>query len=293
MKGTAVDTITRHEHEEIIYSPESELRRGWGVYADILRGFFSGRELAWRLLQRNLRGMYRQTLLGIVWAFLPPLANSLIWVFLYTQQVIGFGDAIAVAYPLYVLTGMILWQSFVEAIQMPLNAIRQNRSMITKLNFPRESLLLVGWGELLMNLAIRIVILVPLLFVFKANIGWNAFAFPVAVLFLIVLGSAIGLCLMPIGVLYQDVERLLMIGLPLWMVVTPIIYAISDSVPRWFHWLNPAAGLVVLGRDSLIQNSLALWAMAGCYALISFPLLLLGLLIYRVSLPILIERMPA
>ncbi len=293
MKETVVETITAHESTEIVYSPESELRRGWEVFGDIFRGFVAGRELSWRLLQRNLRGMYRQTLLGIVWAFLPPLANALIWVFLYQQRVIGFGDVIEVAYPLYVLTGMIIWQSFVETIQMPLNVIRQNRSMITKLNFPRESLLLVGWGELLMNLAIRMVILLPLLVIFQAKIGWSALAFPVAVFFLIALGTAIGLFLMPLGVLYQDVERVLLIGLPLWMVVTPIIYLIPTTSPRWFHWLNPAAGLVVFGRDSLIQNSLAHWEIAGLYAILSIPLFLIGLLVYRISLPILIERMPS
>jgi lipopolysaccharide transport system permease protein len=287
--GGSSDTVT---NLEIVYSPASELRRGSQVVTEICRGFASGRELAGRLLQRNLRGMYRQTLLGVAWAFLPPLANALIWVFLNSQRVLGLSDKIPVAYPLYVLTGMIVWQSFVEAIQMPLNVVRQNRGMLTKLNFPREALLLVGWGELLLNLAIRLLVLVPLLFLLGANLGWPALVFPLSMLFVIILGSAIGLCLMPVGVLYQDVERLLVIGLPLWMIVTPIIYSISAAMPRWFHWLNPAAGLVVLSRDSLIQASLEQWPMAGCYATLSLPLFAFGLIVYRTSLPILIERMP-
>jgi lipopolysaccharide transport system permease protein len=164
--------------------------------------------------------------------------------------------------------------------------------MLTKLNFPREALLQIGWGELLINLAIRLLVLVPLLFLLGANLGWPALVFPLSMLFMIILGSAIGLCLMPVGVLYQDVERLLVIGLPLWMIVTPIIYSISAAMPRWFHWLNPAAGLVVLSRDSLIQASLEQWPMAGCYATLSLPLFAFGLIVYRTSLPILIERMP-
>lgn len=280
-------------HKEIVYSPESELRRGWSLVNDTFHGFVEGRELAWRLLQRNLRGMYRQTILGVFWAFLPPLANALVWIFLFAQKVVDFGDDIAVPYPLYVLTGMIIWQSFVEAIQMPLNVIRQNRSMITKLNFPREALLLVGWGELLLNVAIRIMILVPLLIVYRAEVGWAGLLFPLAVFVLIVLGTAIGLCLMPIGVLYQDIERILLIGLPLWMVVTPIIYAVSAGVPSWLHWVNPPAGLLIVGRDALLQRSLEHWAMACGYGALSLPLLFIGLIIYRVSLPILIERVPS
>jgi homopolymeric O-antigen transport system permease protein len=291
--GDRTDFSNAGLNRDIVYSPESELRRGWSLFRETARGFIKGRELAWRLLQRNLRGMYRQTLLGVVWAFLPPLANALIWIFLYAQNVVGFGDAIAVPYPLYVLTGMIIWQSFVEAIQMPLNVIRQNRSMITKLNFPREALLVVGWGELLLNLAIRAIILLPLLFVYRADVSWVGLMFPVAVGFLIILGTAIGLCIMPIGVLYQDVERLLLIGLPLWMVITPIIYSVKAAVPAWLHWINPAAGLLIVGRDSLLQGSLEHWALACGYAALSLPLLFVGLVVYRVSLPILIERMPA
>lgn len=274
-----------------VYSPESELRRGWWLVRDTLAGFAAGRELAWRLLQRNLRGMYRQTVLGIIWAFLPPLANALIWIFLNAQNVVGFADQIAVPYPLYVLTGMVIWQSFVEALQMPLNVIRQNRSMISKLNFPREALLLVGWGEMLLNLAIRFLVLIPLLLIYRADVGWAALLLPIAAVMLIVLGTAIGLCLMPIGVLYQDIERILMIGLPLWMVLTPIIYASTD-VPKWLQWINPAAGLLMLGRDALLTGSLQHGAMAALYAAAALPLLFVGVIVYRVSLPILIERVP-
>ena len=99
--------------------------------------------------------MYRQTMLGVLWAFLPPLANTLIWVFLHKEKVIDFGGDLSVDYTIYVLAGMVIWQSFVESLQMPLNVYRQNRAMITKLNFPREALLAVGWGEILLNLSIR------------------------------------------------------------------------------------------------------------------------------------------
>lgn len=276
---------------ETVYTPESELRTGWMIPRNIVKDFVEGRELAWRLLQRNLRGMYRQTMLGIVWAFLPPLANALVWIFLFSQNVVSFGDTIQTAYPLYVLTGMVIWQSFVEALQMPLNVVRQNRSMLTKLHFPREALLVVGWGEILLNFVIRFVILVPLLLVYRAEIGWTAVSFPIAVVLLIALGTALGLCLMPLGVLYQDIERFLLIGLPLWMVVTPIIYS-ADAIPRWIHWFNPPAGLLMVARDGLLQGSLAHWEMALVYGLLALPLLLIGLVVYRVSLPILVERMP-
>ena len=71
----------------------------------------------------------------------------------------------------YILTGMILWQTFIEAFQMPLKVVNQNRSMISKLQFPRESLLLVGLGEVLFDLAIRSLLLIPAFWYY--GVGFN------------------------------------------------------------------------------------------------------------------------
>jgi ABC-type polysaccharide/polyol phosphate export permease len=75
----------------------------------------ASRELAWRLLVRNISAHYRQSLLGYAWAFVPPLFTTLIWVFLSSQNILDIGNN-GMPYPLFVLTGTILWQNFVEAL---------------------------------------------------------------------------------------------------------------------------------------------------------------------------------
>jgi len=66
----------------IQYSAESEISNPINLIRGMLRDFSAGRELAGRLFVRNLRGLYRQTLLGLFWAFLPPIVNTAFWVFL-------------------------------------------------------------------------------------------------------------------------------------------------------------------------------------------------------------------
>jgi hypothetical protein len=101
--------------KEIVYSPESELRAGGRSCRH--SGVRRRSRVAWRLFQ-HLRGMYRQTVLGIFWAFAAVGKRvSLIFV---CPKVVDFGDDMP-AVPLYVLTGMIIWQSFVKSDQMPLN----------------------------------------------------------------------------------------------------------------------------------------------------------------------------
>ena len=65
-----------------LYSAQSEIRSPLRLLGGIFARFWDGRELAWRLFLRNIRGLYRQTLLGLFWAFLPPIANTAIWIFL-------------------------------------------------------------------------------------------------------------------------------------------------------------------------------------------------------------------
>lgn len=280
-----------HRLTETVYDAEPEISRPLRLLGNVFRSAWDGRELAWRLFVRNLRGMYRQTALGLLWIFLPPLANTAIWVFLRAQRVLDFDFPAAVHPTVYILTGMILWQAFIDAFQMPLNALNQNRSMISKLNFPREALLAEGLGEVLFNTLVRLLLLVPALLLYGAHWSWAAWLAPLAAVLMVLFATGLGLLIMPIGSLYQDVSRFLSVGLPFWMILTPIIYAAPTEFPgTLLNWLNPASPLLMCARDLLLLgscgNPAALW-----YGLAAIPLFLLGLIVYRLALPALIERM--
>lgn len=276
-----------------VYSPQAAIRQPLKLFGDIADGFIRGRELAWRLFVRNLRGMYRQTLLGLFWAFLPPIANTAIWIFLKSQNVFSMGDT-GVDATVYILTGMILWQAFIDAFQAPMRLLNTNRNMISKLNFPRESLLMVAFGEVLFNLAIRILLLIPAFIWFGVSVNLATLAAIPAIACLVLLGLAMGLLIMPIGSLYQDVGRFITMFVPFWMIITPIIYVPSTSYPgTLLNWVNPASPLLIFSRDLLLTGTSQHLTLGLLFAAIAIPLALLGLVVYRVSLPHLIERMPA
>ena len=115
---------------EIHYSSRSEICQPVKLVKDIANDFVNGRELAWRLFVRNIRGLYRQTFFGLFWAFLPPVANTAFWVFLREAQVFKTGD-MQVNSTVFILTGMIFWQAFIDSFQMPLNMMAKNRNMIS------------------------------------------------------------------------------------------------------------------------------------------------------------------
>ena len=273
------------------YSAGSEIRHPLRLMRAIVADFVAGRHLAWRLFVRNIRGLYRQTLLGMFWAFLPPIANTAMWVFLRNAGVFQSGDT-QVDATVYILTGMILWQAFIDAFQMPLQAINNNRNMLSKLNFPRESLLLVGAGEVFFDLLIRLTLLVPAFWLFGVLPQVTWILAPLAVVGLVLWGMSLGLLLMPFGALYQDVGRFISLLVPFWMIVTPIIYVPREDFPgSLLNWLNPASPLLLVARDWLLLGSTAHWQVGMLFALFTIPSLILGLVVYRISIPVLVERM--
>jgi lipopolysaccharide transport system permease protein len=111
---------------------------------------------------------------------------------------------------------------------------------------------------------------------------------------MVLLGTAFGLLIMPLGSLYQDVGRFTAIMLPFWMILTPTVYAPFDSYPgSLLNWLNPASPLLLLSRDWLLDGSMDFLFVGLIYGALVLPLLLLGLIVYRISIPVLIERMSA
>ncbi len=275
------------------YSAKSEVRSPAKLVRNIFEDFVAGRELSWRLFLRNLRGLYRQTLLGLFWIFLPPIANTAFWIFLQKAKILDTGE-MGVDKTVYILTGMILWQAFIEAFQMPLNMLSKNGNMISKLNFPRESLLLVGVGEILFNLMIRLLLLIPAFWMFSVSFHPTILLAPVAILAIVLLGAALGLMIMPFGSLYQDVGRFIGVALPFWMIITPIVYRPFEDFPgSLLNWLNPASPLILLSRDWLLIGGSNHQMTGLVFGAISLPLLLLGLIVYRISIPVLIERMNA
>src|SRR5690606_6157163 len=126
------------------------------------------RELAWRLFVRNFSAMYRQSILGFVWALIPPLLTALVWVFLNGQRIINVEDP-GVPYPAFVLTSVLLWSVFAQSLVTPITSVLQGKSILVKINFPRESLVLAGLLQVLFDLLVKLVLAAFVLIIFKVT----------------------------------------------------------------------------------------------------------------------------
>jgi lipopolysaccharide transport system permease protein len=279
--------------KETVYTPDSELLSFGRLLRNMASDLASSRELAWRLLVRNISAQYRQSLLGYAWAFVPPLFTSLIWIFLQSQRVFQIADT-GMPYVVFVICGTVLWQTFVEALNSPLQMVTGSKAMLTKINFPREALILAGVGQVLFSFAIRALLLIAVMLWYKVPISAGLILAPLGVLGLIAFGTALGLLLTPLGMLYQDVGRGLGFATPAWFFLTPVIYPVPKaSFAATLIEINPVTPLLVSVRDWLIQGQTSqlpgfLWVTA-----LTIVLLFAAWVLYRISMPHLISRMSA
>jgi lipopolysaccharide transport system permease protein len=195
------------QHQKItIYSADTADRSVASHFSEIFKELPEAHELGYRLFKRNIKALYRQSLLGITWALFPPLVTAAIWIFLRGNNVMSMGET-DVPYPVFVLVGTMLWQIFTESMLAPLKAVTTNKSMLIKINIPREGLLLSGIYEVLFNVLIKIILLALIFIVFQQTVTVSVVWVIPGIMSIMLCGFALGLILTPVGMLYTDIQR--------------------------------------------------------------------------------------
>ena len=274
-----------------VYSPESPLRHPGLFLRMMIRDLYAARELAWRLFVRDINAQYRQTFLGYIWAFLPPVVASATFIFLNSQGIVQIQTP-GIPYPAFAMMGTLLWQVFVDAVQSPSQSVVAAKPMLAKINFPREAILLGGFYMVLFNFLIRLVLVIAVMMWWKVVPSVTVGMFPVAMAGLLVCGFAIGLAITPLSALYGDIGRGIPIVTQFWMLLTPVVYpARHGGFAGWLATWNPVSPLIVTAREALTGQALSLLPAFGIVFILSTLATFIGLVGFRLTMPILIERM--
>lgn len=278
--------------EETVYSPESPLKHPVKMLKSMWRDLKISRELAWRLTVRDISAQYRQSVLGILWAFLPPIALTAVFIFLNKGNVLRT-DVSAVPYPAFVLVGMVFWQLFAEALMAPLKVVNSAKAILVKVNFPREALMLSAIQQTLINFAIKILLVAAVFVWYQLSVPWTLLLTPFAVFSLLIFGFVLGVFLVPFGVLYNDVSQGMSLITTFWLFITPVAYTPKEGMLSELTRYNPVTPLVSSARDWMISGSFEHLSGFLIVSFISLFALILGWVVYRVALPIIIERVSA
>jgi len=209
------------------------------------------RELLYFLTWRDVKVRYKQTLMGVAWVVIQPLATMLIFTFVF--QRIARLDSGAIPYPLFAYSGLLLWAFFAGAVSAGTNSLISNTSLVTKVYFPRAFIPAAAVGAGLVDLSVGAVPLLALALYYRVHVTWGLLLLPVFLLLGAMLALAGGMVAAALTVRYRDLRHALPFLLQLWMFASPVLYPVHLVPARW-RWAfaaNPMTGVLEGFRASL------------------------------------------
>lgn len=260
---------TRHQREpghlagaaeaplELVHAPRTFARGFVRDAADI----WAYRELLGNLVRKELKVRYKDSMLGFLWTLVRPLLQ----LFVYAIAIgvfLGAGRTIP-DFGVYLFTGLVAWTLFTDVIGGCTGTIVSNAGLVKKVYFPRELFPLSVVGAAVVNFALQLLVLVA---AYAATGSWprpgNLLLVPLALVVLIVFGTALGLVLAAAFVYLRDVQYLVEVGLLLWFWMTPIVYdwtkvkdnLVSGAGLTWLFQIylaNPMANVVLAFQKAL------------------------------------------
>lgn len=277
-------------YSTILYTPESKIKNPTFLFWQMWRDLLASRELAWQLMIRDIKAQYRQSFLGIFWAFLPPIFMAIGFTLAEQSNVISISET-EISYPAYVMFSTALWQTFVEALNGPIQAVAQAKPMLSRINFPREAIVLSKLGEVAFNFAIKLILIIGLFIWFKVPIIWTVILAPVALIHLVLLGTFVGVLLAPLAILYNDVSRGISTITSFWLFITPVVYPVpSDGAFAFLVNFNPVTPLLVTTRELATTGILTQTTGFWIVSVVTFIGLFTTWVFFRLAMPYAIER---
>jgi len=259
--------------KEKIYTPSSQTGWGFGVWREMYIELITSLELIWRLFMRDFSARYRQTILGILWALILPLVATLTFVLLNYSGLLKV-NATDVPYPVYVMFGLAVWQTFSGGLSTCANALVSGGSIVTKINFPKEALVFSSIGTVVIDLLIRLLLLFVVLLVFQTSLKWTFLLLPLILLPLFMLVLGLGFCLTLCNVIFRDTTHVVGIMTSFLMFLAPVIYPPPEKgLMLLLMKYNPLTPLISASRDTAFVGYLtdpSGFAWASAFSIILF-----------------------
>lgn len=239
--------------EFTVYEPNKYMKMGIKVWPQMVGELYASRELIWRLFIRDWSARYRQSALGYLWAVITPIIAIGTFLLLNRAGIFNIGST-DVPYPLFALIGLSVWQLFASGLTAGCNSIVTAGGMVSKINFPREVLVIASVAQVLFEFLIKFVLILVFFFVFRfAPPWWGIVLFPLAVLPIFALTLGMGLVFSLVNGVIRDTVNIVTLGTMFLMFLTPVLYPISGDKSIFFK-VNPLYSLVNAPRELIMYG---------------------------------------
>lgn len=223
------------------------------------REIWHNRELISYFVRRDLKSIYKQTALGIAWAFIPPLFNMVLYAILF--GLFAKLPSEGIPYILFLITGQSAWALFSACFSSVSASLRSAAVQTAKVYFPRLIVLISNVVVSIINSFAVYIVLIFLLIWFKVRLDWCALYLPLFFLLAVLSAVSTGLWITALSVKYKDVAQTTGMLLTAWSYASPVFYS-PEMIPEGFlkplYWLNPMAIVVQGYRWAILGSSITI-----------------------------------
>ncbi len=246
-----------------------------------LKEIWQYKELLYFFTWRDLKVRYKQTVIGILWAIFQPFMTMVIFSIFFGKLAKMPSDGIP--YPIFVYTGLLLWQFFSAALSETSNCLVSNQAIITKVYFPRLILPISAVITKLVDFAIASVILVGLMAYYNYLPNFSGLLIiPLLLLITFMAAVGFGLFLAAINVKYRDVRYALPFFIQMMLFVTPVIYPASIAGKySWILAINPMTGVIKAARAAILGNAPINWTLLLISGAACLIMLIIGIIYFK------------
>ncbi|HEY4376238.1 MAG TPA: ABC transporter permease [Acidimicrobiales bacterium] len=245
--GDGTDPVAHLEPDRFSLSPVLEVSERTSPLRR-LKHLWEFRELLVNLTRKELKVKYKNSILGFVWSLLNPLLYLLIFGVVFG---VILGSQVQ-DYAIFMLSGLLAWNFFSAGLGGGCGAIVDNSSLVTKVWFPRETLVLASVGAALVHFFLQSTVLLAAMVIVGREPSFKFLpALPLAMVDLVILTAALAIALSAINVYLRDTQHLLELVLLAWFWGTAIVYPYFTIVTRfgagreWMASLNPLLPIVL------------------------------------------------
>lgn len=196
------------------------------------------------LTKRDIKVRFQQTVIGMGWIVIQPLIQMVIYYLIFS--IFAKIPTNGVPYPLFFLSGFIVWQYFLQVINGCAYGLVSNVSIIIKSYFPRLALPLASILSSFIDFTVNLLLLFVFVVLSKFTFSLRYLLIPLVLLILTLFSSGVGMLFGALMVEFRDTKNLINFIMMIWMYLTPVMYPLS-IVPEKFRnlfFLNPLTSIV-------------------------------------------------
>ncbi|MGB9707320.1 MAG: ABC transporter permease [Microgenomates group bacterium] len=234
-----------------------------------------------KLTLREIKARYKQSFLGFFWIVLNPFFQMLIMSFVFSK-IMKFGN-LGVPYPLFVYAGLLPWLFMVNSITSSMTVFISDASLIKKVYFPREILVIATLLAKTFDFFLSFLIFLLMMVFFKVKIQFFVLLFIPIFLIQFLFVYSLGLILSALNLYYRDIQYLFNLFVSLWFYLTPIIYAVEFFPPKYriIFQLNPMSVFINAYRQVLLGGNFFKWSSIFIALIISLLIFLLAKVVFN------------